>query len=365
MPRPPASSRPAGPGDVLGSGRVPAVAINGGFRGQRVTGQQRYATEVADRLLRHEGVVELAPQGDGGRLGAWAWTQTRLPLQARHADVLLSLTSRAPARGRGQVITVHDLFVLTHPEWYSRRYLAVHRPLLRHLLRTCAGVVAVSEPVGEEVRASGLLPDATPLVVAPNAVDAALVAEDPAAEALPAGLPERYLLTVGSIDPRKNLETLVRAYERYRTLAGGDAADLVIVGGGSDLFGATSLPEVPGVHVLGYVPDAALAAVYRRAVCFVSLSLAEGFGIPLIEAHRAGTRVLASDIPIYRWVMGEAARFVDPTSLEAVADALLRVERDDAPVRPLPRPYEWDATAEAVRGLLHSPQVLTQAGATT
>ena len=107
------------------------VVINGAFRGQAITGVQRYATELASRLpwpeLRRR-------REDDRALPAWAWSQT-LGIRAR-GRLLLTFTSRGPAVHRGQVVVVHDLFALTHPEWYSRRYALTHAPILRDQLRT-------------------------------------------------------------------------------------------------------------------------------------------------------------------------------------------------------------------------------------
>ena len=102
-------------------------------------------------------------------LRVWAWLQLVLPWLAR-GSLLLSMTSRAPWWRRRHVMVVHDLFVLTNPEWFSRLYYLTHAPLLRTQIRSAAAIVAVSEPTAEALRAihSG------PIVVAPNAASTSL-----------------------------------------------------------------------------------------------------------------------------------------------------------------------------------------------
>ena len=188
------------------------VYVNCAFVHQRVTGQQRYAHEITARLPADWHRV--APGGIWAQSPAltWLWTLFALPWITRRG-VLLSLTSRAPLWHPRHVLTVHDLFVLEHPEWYSASYVRTHAPLLRWQLRTARRLVAVSEPVAEQIAGTlGRRP-----AVAPNASSA--VFEDseawdhdaPTRRGLGSG---RYFVVVGNQEPRKNLATLAAAYAR-------------------------------------------------------------------------------------------------------------------------------------------------------
>jgi glycosyltransferase involved in cell wall biosynthesis len=329
------------------------IVVNGYFRTQAVTGQQRYAREIADRLPGLiPGIQELRPAlAARSRYGQWAELQVRVPLRTRRST-LLSLTSRSPVMSRGHVVTVHDLFPLTHPEWFAPSYAALHRRLLRHHLATAAGFVVVSEPVADEVR--GELRRDVPVVVAPNAATT-----DLARPAHPAsGTQPAYFLAVGNIEPRKNLARLVRAYglldpELRRTFA------LLVVGQEAAAF--RSDPDLPstvpaGVEFLGRVSDARLATLYAGATAYVSVSLAEGFGIPIVEAASAGTeRLVLSDLPVYRWIVGsDDAIFVDPLSAESIADGLLAATRSlpgPASIRAIGSRFSWDVSAGSVAEL--------------
>jgi GT2 family glycosyltransferase len=241
---------------------------------------------------------------------------------------------------------VHDLFVLTNPGWFSRLYYLTHAPLLRAQIRSAAAVVAVSQPTAQEVASiySG------PIVVAPNAPSAAVAPRKGATAVLdrlgvPAG---RYLLAVGSRDLRKNLARLAEAYARL------DAEErqrhpLVVVGGGSSIFRTEhrTWPE-EGVDA-GYVSDEELGELYQNAYAMVLVSLAEGFGLPLVEAAACGTpHLVVSDIPVFRWICGDAAHYVEPSEVDSIADGLRQVLRRPRRQSIDLSRFDWDASARSI-----------------
>jgi glycosyltransferase involved in cell wall biosynthesis len=342
------------------------LAVNGAFRPQRISGQQRYATEIAAQLAGRPGVTELSlPARATGRLAAWSWVQTGLPLAAAGRP-LLSLTGRAPAVCRAHVVTVHDLFPIEHPQWYRPAYARVHAALLRHHLRHAGLIVTVSEPVAEQIRQRTGRAD---VVVAPNApsevFSAGAGAGDPPADRLVEALLRRrgcaqlgqregFLLSVASMDPRKNLARLVRAHGRLPAPLR-HAYPLLLVGGSWDLFRGGELPPAEDVAQLGYVEDGELAALYREASAVVFPSLAEGFGLPAVEAAAAGARLALSDIDVLRWTCGSDADYFDPASVESITDALVHVLTAPGDAgraaalreRVLER-FSWSASADAI-----------------
>lgn len=330
---------------------VSDIVVNGAFRPQRVTGQQRYATEIADRLVARHGVCEFEPLGSwrGSAAREWAWALGRLPRLAAGRRIL-SLTARAPLTA-GQVLVIHDLFVLTDPDWYSRGYIATHAPALRRQLSTAAAVVAVSEPVAAQVRERYR----GPVIVAPNAPSAvfASMSEEGGGVLDRLGVqPGAYLLTVGSLEPRKNLPTLADAYRRLPAAARA-AMPLVVVGGGAQIYRDPKLQWTEGMIAAGYVSDAELAHLYRGARAVVFPSKAEGFGLPLVEAAAAGAGALViSDIAVFRWICGDGACYVDPKSPVSIAEGLARAIAGDAPpiCVDLSR-FDWDASADAIARL--------------
>lgn len=328
------------------------VAVNMAYLPQRVSGQQRYAHEIADRLMAADGFAAAAPSSwwAASTLRTWAWVQTVLPFGTR-SSVLLSMTARAPLWCRHHVLVVHDFFVLEHPEWFSRRYVWTHAPLLRAQLRSARAVVAVSQPVAdqlEELRGE-------PVVVAPNAPSAVmLVSDDQASAVLTAHQtpPGSYFLAVGSRDPRKNLAGLARAYGLLSEQERAEHA-LVLVGGGAGIFRNQTIDWPSGTVDAGYIDDDELRRLYRDARAVVFVSLAEGFGLPLVEAAAAGARrFVVSELPVFRWICGDGALYVDPEDPSAVAGGMRSVLTDGVGEAVIDlRRFTWDASAAVVAGV--------------
>ena len=327
----------------------PEVLVNQSYAMQRVTGQQRYATEIASRLLQDDAFRPLAPNRFWARSTGrvWTWIQFVLPWLAR-GSFLLSMTSRAPWWRRRQVLVVHDLFVLTNPSWFSRRYYLTHAPLLRAQIRSAAAVVAVSQPTADQVASLYR----GPIVVAPNAPSATFAAwdgsDDEALRRL--GLTaSSYFLAVSSLDPRKNLKRLAQAYGRL-SAAERQAHPLVVVGGGSAVFRQQDLEWPTGTIDAGYISDEDLRQLYRNAHAVVLVSVDEGFGLPLVEAAACGAHhLLVSDIPVFHWICGEAAHYVNPLLVSEIADGLRKVLTTPRTQNIDLSRFNWDASARVIK----------------
>ncbi|PPF81334.1 glycosyltransferase family 1 protein [Subtercola sp. Z020] len=332
------------------------IVVNGAFRPQAVSGQQRYAREIADRLVGEAGVTEASPSGWFARsaLRTWAWVFGVLPIR-RRSDVLVTLTSRGPLAHPRQVVVVHDLFVITNPEWYSRKYVLSHAPLLKAQLRSAKTVAVVSEPVARQVAESGLT--RARIVVAPNAPSAQFLdAPDAVDQPLLGRLgitADRFLLAVGNLDPRKNFDRLARAFASLDPAVRAECPLVVVGGVNATVFASVGIEWPTETILAGYVSDPELAALYRSARGVVFPSLAEGFGLPMVEAAVSGARLSVSDIGVFRWIAGDAVSYFDPTSVEAIAGALLGlIEADDdidesfgADIRAR---FDWDQSAATI-----------------
>ncbi|SFT34006.1 Glycosyltransferase involved in cell wall bisynthesis [Geodermatophilus amargosae] len=333
---------------------MPELLVNGAFVGQRVTGQQRYATEVSAELVRrHSGRLLRPPPAVRSRAAlSHLWAHTALPARSLRGD-LVSMTSRSPVVARRHTVVVHDLFVLQHPEWYSARYVRTHAPVLTAQLRTAGGLVAVSEPVARELRR--LYPRAR-VTVAPNAPSevfrraSGAALPDAVRAVLDAPGVEGFLFAVGSLDPRKNFGRLVEAYQALPAAVRA-TFPLVIAGGGSAVFAEAAVGPTPQVHWIGYVDDPGLASLYATATAVVVPSLDEGFGLPVVEALTAGGRLAVSDIPAFRWVAGDSVRYFRPDEVQDITRALQAALYE--PVRPAgcpvpPTRFSWEASADVI-----------------
>jgi alpha-1,3-rhamnosyl/mannosyltransferase len=256
------------------------------------------------------------------------------------------------------VATVCDLSVLLHPRWHPAYRVADFERRFREALGRCAHVLAISEFGRREIIGTLGLPPTrvtrTYMGVRPNLRP--LPPVEVAAALRRLGLPPRYLLHLGSIEPRKNLLTLLRAYcalpgavrDRYPLLLvggwGWNAADVAAY-----LHGEA---RHRGVRHLGYLPERDLAALYNGARALAFPSYYEGFGLPPLEMMACGGAVLASTAGSVVETVGGRAHLVDPRDEAGWRDALLRVATDDdwwaalrRGVTEVARPFTWEGCA--------------------
>jgi glycosyltransferase involved in cell wall biosynthesis len=270
------------------------------------------------------------------------WMHVAVPLRVWHdrIDVFHATAFSAPVAVRCPlVLTVLDLATVKHPEWFDHRWFYFYTTLTLPFLATRADrIVTISEASKRELMAHyGLA--AERIAIVPPAVDHALfhARQDPeAVRSVRArlGLPDRFILSVGTLEPRKNLSRLIEAFAIMRARAATDRL-LVIAGDRGwqyeQIFRTVrSLGLEDTVRFLGYVPEPDLPLLYHAADLFVYPSLYEGFGVPILEAMACGCPVVCSNRSSMPEVIGEAGITVDPEDGEALAAAMERVLGDPA-----------------------------------
>ena len=292
----------------------------------------------------------------GRRALAASWERGLGPAP-RGVDVLHAPTPLFPPRRQPLVVTVHDTVPWTHPETLTARGARWHRHMAERAARVADAIAVPTQAVRDELHE--LLPATRGRIhVLGAGVSAALRrAPEPAVGARVAArlrLPETYVLSLATLEPRKGLDLLIEAI----ALLGPSAPPLVVVGqpgwGGVDLRRAAASagvdPEL--VHALGKVSDGELAVLLRGARLLVAPSRAEGFGLPVAEAMAVGTPVVCSDAPALVEVAGDAASIVargDPVALaaaigELLADAAKRERLATAGLARAAR-FDWDVVA--------------------
>ena len=194
--------------------KAPQIAINTRVLSHPTTGVERYLIELLSRMRSDVGLREIAPHSALGGVKGHAWEQLVLPAKLRGC-LLFSPCNTGPLAVANQVVTIHDVAALDHPEWLNAKFALWYRWLTPRLARRVKHIIAVSEFTrGRIVAHTGV--SAEKITVIPNGVDARFVpmAPDAIAAALaPLALPSRkYILAVGSIEPRKNLPRLLEAW---------------------------------------------------------------------------------------------------------------------------------------------------------
>ncbi len=305
---------------------------------QTRAGTARYLKALL-RELRGRDDVEVSTRsfGRGDRLSTLARDAAWYPFvlgREREADVLHCPTYRGPLRpARPLVVTVHDLAVFRHADAFNRWTRTYSPRVVPRVLAAARRIIAVSEFTRRELIELLHVPEEKIRVV-PNGVDDEFTRDGPAADG-------DYVLAVGTLEPRKNLPSLVEAARRSQV-------ELRVVGARG--WGGVEV-EGNGVRWLGEVSDAELARLYRGARCVAYPSLYEGFGIPVLEAMACGTPVVTSRGTAMEEVADGAAVLVDPNDSAELAAGIERAaaQRDELVARGLERAraFRWDAIADA------------------
>ena len=264
------------------------------------------------------------------------WGVTK-ELDALGVDIYHGLSNELPLNIRRtkarSVVTVHDLIFRYYPETYPVVDRLIYDFKTRRACRQADRIVTVSESTRKDViEAYGI--DADKITVIPPIIGGPYVessTERSDGDVLTTyGLPREFLLSVGTVEPRKNLESTLYAYAQIPV---DDRPPLVIVGkGGKYLRHCKSLAQtlrLSHIHWLDYVERVAdLHALYRLALCLVYPSRYEGFGMPVVEALLSGTPVLTSATSSLPEAAGPGGWLVDPTDVEAIKEGIMALTQD-------------------------------------
>ena len=349
------------------------------------TGVERYLIELLARMPADIGLQQIAPQSALGGIKGHAWEQIVLPAKL-HGSSLFSPCNTGPLAVAHQVVTIHDVAALDHPEWLNAKFALWYRWLTPRLARRVRHIIAVSEFTrGRIIAHTGVAPEKITVVL--NGVDPRFAPLD--SNAIATSLAElalpsrRYVLSLGSIEPRKNLPRLLEAWAKilptlpkdvWLVVAGsrntrvfattettgklsrragtptGRTANTAFVS--SCLRGESSFSALR-VHFTGRVADAHLPALYAGAMAFAYMSMYEGFGLPPLEAMAAGVPVLTGNLTSLPEVVGDAGVMVDPMDVDAIARGLkeliekqeLRKKLSTAGLSRA-KQFSWDRTAK-------------------
>lgn len=326
--------------------------MNARFLRRPLTGVERYGREITSRL--GERITLCTPGRSVQGLRGHLWEQLVLPRLLGPGGVLWSPANSGPLTVRRQVVTIHDLSPIEHPDWYSRGFARWYAFLLPRLAARCLRLIT------DSAFSKGRLVDLfdvpeEKVAVIPLGVDASF---------LPTGrdavqrvrskyaLPARYVLAVGPPGARKNIDALLRAWRRIH--ARFPELGLVVVGAGGRQFHSPA-PGQPrqGVSFIGRVDDVDLPAVYSGASVFLLASIYEGFGLPILEAMACRVPIVTSDRAAIPEVVGDAGLLVDPCEPESIAAGVVRLLEDERLAAELrrrgaerARAFSWDRAAE-------------------
>lgn len=330
------------------------------------------------QLLMRQDNVSIVPIAENGEVpfitSHWALAQAakKAACDVFHAPAYVApFFSRVPT-----VVTVHDLTIYEHPEWFAKQSPLSRRVLVPRSLNGADHIIAVSEYTKNKIHEIFQLPDSRVSVVYEAAVVSQLLVHE--LESIMVGLKEYYHLSdhffffVGTIEPRKNLPRLIQAFDLTvdQLLREGDprATELELLIAGKrgwkcdDIYAAAEASSYTSrIRFIDYVSESEKMALIAHSQAVVVPSLDEGFGLPVVEAMEIGTPVVASRVGSLPEVTGGHALLIDPYDSEDIKKALLRVLHDGAVIDHLVsgakeyvQRFTWKRTAQMTMDVYRS-----------
>lgn len=308
------------------------IAINGRFLTQYTTGVQRVAYNFSEELIKqapahYADITVYAPIETiqdsmcqilnpkklySAKPYLLFWEQIKLPAQVKKTkEFLLNFGNVAPLYSlKKQAVMIHDLAFLRHPKWFSKAFSCYYRLVMPIIVKHAAFIMTVSEFSKKEI-IDTLKIKSDKIVVLPLWLNTDFEQEIKKPSSMDKN---SYILTVASLDPRKNYKSLLQSF------IGLNRTDMSLyaVGGSSKNFARdeewTLFREHSSISFLGRCEDKELIQLYNRALFYCSMSFYEGFGLPTLEAMACGCPLLLSDIPPHREVAGDTAIYADPNN---------------------------------------------------
>ncbi len=340
------------------------LVINGHFRQQCITGAQRYARETVSQFdesgVPYEWVQP--PRYLRSNSMRQLWMQSMMPMKISGDELLWSPTNVGPVMCKNQVLTLHDIADQLHPEWFENKYVQWRRLILPRLLRRVRRIITVSEYSRQTIL------DQFPATqgrveVIHNGVRTEHFYPRSSQEIgklrKQLNLQKPFVLSVGSLDPRKNIGGLIDAWhmlpERIR-----DEMNLVITGKSDRIFAFNlDKPCHESIRFTGYLPEADLPVLYTAARLFVFPSFFEGFGLPVLEAMACGTAVITSNTSSLKELAADNAATVRPDNAEAIAGAIEELLKSESrretyaeKGKAYAQTFRWDEAARQTKKVL-------------
>jgi glycosyltransferase involved in cell wall biosynthesis len=301
------------------------LLINARFLTQNITGVQRFAIEISKHLknLLGDNVRFVAPKNIihkdlaeelgvkviGNHTGH-LWEQIDLPtyLKSMGSPLLINLANTAPLFYRNKVITVYDLAFLHHPEWFSKKFTFVYNFLIPKICSNSKHIFTDSNYVKYDISKSYKInKDKITTIYASYGNEFNNFNNRK----------ENFILAVGSIDPRKNLTSLIKIFTELQNI------NLIIVGQKNKVFPTLNIDNLTSnIQFTGYVSDEKLVELYNKAKIFVYPSFFEGFGIPPLEAQACGCPVICSNTTSLPEVGENSVIYCDPYKVEDIKEKI-------------------------------------------
>lgn len=341
------------------------IIINARFLSQSITGVQRFALELCNRLpenLAGQQIVFVCPKlpkinkekinfkvFEIGKFKGNLWEQVDLPyyLKKNGNPLLINLVGIGPVFYKNKIIALYDLAFRHHPEWFSSSFAKVYNFLIPITLHNSKHIITDSKYVKMDIHRS--------YNVKLTKIEVIYAAADNKFKNLNLAR-EKKILTVSSIEPRKNLPRIISAFKLLDT-----DYKLIIVGKKSSAFASLELSEekISNIIFTGYLSDDELIQLYNKAEVFIYASLFEGFGLPPLEAQACGCSCIVSNATCLPEIYKDSVLYCNPIDVKSISNAMKNLIINDDKRKRLQKDgfentnrYSWDSSTEQLESLI-------------
>ncbi|MER2471006.1 glycosyltransferase family 4 protein [Photorhabdus laumondii] len=337
------------------------IYVNTRNLASHLTGVQRYTLEITSEWRRNrKEFIEIKPSFSFGKYSGHLWEQCALPFKVEKHSILWNPSNTGPIMHDNQIVTIHDTVPFDHPEWLNKKFVAWYKFLQPRLAKRVSKIITISEFSKERIIHYFKVPEHKVHVVY-NGVDIKTPSNIEHSNIISTMPFDKYILCVGSVEPRKNVGRLISAWATLETRY--PEFGLVIVGakGLERVFASDNSDKCDSraqrVYFTGHVSDVDLFHIYKNSVGFCYPSIYEGFGLPPLEAMCFDKPVLTSNTTAMREICNGSAILVNPFSVDEIAEGISDMLTKDnshmiASGRALSSSLSWSNCAEKTWGIL-------------
>ncbi len=345
------------------------IYVNAKFLTKIITGVERYATEISYALKKIDpSILFLVPNYNGEKnfvsglnikyitpFKEYLWEQLTLPfyLKKKRNPLLINLTNTAPIFYKNQILVIHDLAFLHEPNWYTKRAAFSFKLLVSQSIKASKKIITVSNFTKQEVIKYFKIPSEM-IEVIPGAIPSYISQYEEKNFENKYG---KYILTVSSIEPRKNILNLVTAFLRLND----PNIKLIVVGKSNQrVFNTVNYDFTQNKNIIltGYISDEELVGLYKNARLFAYLSYYEGFGFPPLEAISCGCPTLVSNTSSLPEVCGDLAEYCNPDDIDSITSKIELIlnrnkKNNKESIELLKQKFDWQRSAKMILDLIH------------
>lgn len=313
------------------------IYINARFLTQKLTGVQRFAYEISKNLsvILKDRVVLIVPKSSKilscykhdfiiERVGVnkghiWEQIDLFIFLKNKNNPLLLNLTNSGPILYSNQVSTVHDISFYINKKWFTYFYRNFYKFITPKLIKKSSKILTVSN-FSKETILKYFTIDNNKIIVINNASTLNISQQINTEE-----INSNYILFVGADSLRKNLINALKAFNQIKNLD----IKIKIVGLGKSYNLKDEILQNKNIEIINQINDIDLCTLYSNAKMLLFPSFYEGFGIPPIEAMRCKCPVIASDIPVFREIYGDAVLYINPSNVNEIKNSIIKILNDE------------------------------------